>query len=57
MDERKKKNTCCNGYVLVAFYVDSTNVKHSNLVLIYEMEKYALFVVMCEFMCKKKLII
>jgi hypothetical protein len=39
------------------FYVNSTSVKHSNLVLRYEMEKYALFVVMCEFMCKKKLII
>jgi hypothetical protein len=39
------------------FYVDSTNVKQSNLVLRYEMEKYGLFVVMCEFMCKRKLII
>jgi hypothetical protein len=39
------------------FYVDSTNVEHSSLVLRYEMEKYALFVVMCEFMCKKEPII
>jgi hypothetical protein len=41
----------------VFFCVDSTNVEHSSLVLRYEMKKYALFVVMCEFMCKKKLII
>lgn len=57
MDERKKKTSCCNGYVLVFFYVDSTNVEHSSLGLRYEMEKYPLFVFMCEFMCKKKLII
>jgi hypothetical protein len=54
MDERKKKNTCCDGYVLVFFYVDSTNVEHSSLVLRYETEKYALFVFMCEFICTFK---
>jgi hypothetical protein len=36
-------------------FLHSTNVELSSLALRYEMEKYALFLVMCEFMCKKKL--
>jgi hypothetical protein len=50
MDERKKKNTCCDGYVLVFFML----IQQILNILRYEMGKYALFVAMCEFMCKKK---
>jgi hypothetical protein len=55
MDEKKKANTCCDDYVLMFVYVDSISVKHSNSNFFKVRNgKYALFIVLCEFMWRKK---